>query len=159
MIDVFLGFGGNIGDAVATIVRAQKLIAELDGVCKMQSSRLYLTSAVSDIPQADYINGVCRLSTDLPLKVLWKALQQIERDLGKVAKAKNEPRIIDIDILFYGDERFQDHELTIPHPHWKERLFVLVPLSELIYRDDIQSRIKELMALGQDRIELKEKNI
>lgn len=63
---------------------------------------------------------------------VFQMTQEIERELGKVAKPKTASRPFDIDILFYGDHHFQDPHLTIPHPRWKERLFVLVPLHDLV---------------------------
>jgi 2-amino-4-hydroxy-6-hydroxymethyldihydropteridine diphosphokinase len=61
-------------------------------------------------------------------------LQQVERLLGKVDKPKEAPRVIDLDILFFGMEIHRDKKLEIPHPSWMERLFVLIPLSDLVRR-------------------------
>ena len=70
-----------------------------------------------------------------PLKLLFtiqKKLQAIEQRIGKSSKAKDAPRVIDIDILLFGLERLSQYDLTIPHPCWKERLFVIQPLSDLV---------------------------
>lgn len=128
---VYLGLGGNIGNSAAVIQHACAMIQSIEGVCHFEVSRLYQTAPVSDIPQADYINAVCRFDTELALADLWGHLQAIEKKLGKVKKAKNEPRVIDVDILFFGNEYYDQEGLQIPHPRWKERLFVLEPLKDL----------------------------
>lgn len=129
--EVYLGLGGNIGDSAAVIRRACGLIAALDGTRDFRMSRLYLTAPVSDLPQADYVNGACGFETSLSLPALWSQLQAIEISLGKQDKPKNAPRIIDIDILFFGRDCCDHMGLQIPHPRWHERLFVLVPLRDL----------------------------
>ena len=128
---VYLGLGGNIGPADQTINSAVDCIRELRGVFNLRVSRLYQTKPISDIPQDLFVNAVCKFETCLPASTLFRRLEQIERDLGKFPKAKNEPRPIDIDLLFYGNVTYDNGYLQIPHPRWKERLFVLVPLKEL----------------------------
>jgi 2-amino-4-hydroxy-6-hydroxymethyldihydropteridine diphosphokinase len=128
---VYLGLGSNIGDSVDTVWHACQAIEAIDHVYDFVVSRLYQTAPVSDIPQPDYINAVCRFDTDFAVIELWERLQAIEKMLGKIDKAKNAPRVIDIDILFYGSDSYDNAGLQIPHPRWKERLFVLVPLCDL----------------------------
>src|SRR5205814_6337226 len=96
-----------------------------------QVSKLYLTSPVSEIPQPHYTNAACVFQTSLSAHQLFPALQTIEQKHGKTPKAKNAPRVIDIDLLFFGHESYQEEHLQIPHPRWRERLFVLVPLVDL----------------------------
>jgi 2-amino-4-hydroxy-6-hydroxymethyldihydropteridine diphosphokinase len=152
MKEVFLGLGGNIGAVTETLRKAEVLIRALPQVSQVCFSRLYQTSPVSDIPQDDYINCVCRLFTDLRPEKLFLLLQGIENQLGKIKKAKNEPRTIDIDVLLFGDEVIHTEELEIPHPRWRDRLFVLVPLAE--FMDEVQPRIQELQKTSNDRVEL-----
>ena len=128
---VFLGVGGNIGDSIATVTETLRRIAALDAVSRFQASQLYDTTPVGAVPQGHYINAACRFATTLPLEALHEALQVIERDLGKVPKPKDHPRVIDIDILLYGTEWTMTPMLEVPHPRWKERLFVVQPLSDL----------------------------
>ncbi|MDP1835621.1 MAG: 2-amino-4-hydroxy-6-hydroxymethyldihydropteridine diphosphokinase [Chlamydiales bacterium] len=131
--EVFLGFGGNIGDTKAVLTQAIDLIRELPLVYNVMSSQFYLTSPVSDIPQAPYINAVCRLETSYSPTELLGCLQDLEGLFGKdmMPKVKNAPRVLDIDILFFGQQRIVAPGLEIPHPRWQERLFVLRPLSDL----------------------------
>ena len=140
MFNVFLGLGSNVGDSIAIVRGATGSIAEIPGVYDLKSSRLYRTSPVSDIAQPDFINGAVQLSTTLSAGQLLTALQDVERRWGKLPKPKNAPRPIDIDIIFFGHEQHETPELQVPHPAWKERLFVLIPLLDLTttvsYPDD-----------------------
>jgi 2-amino-4-hydroxy-6-hydroxymethyldihydropteridine diphosphokinase len=128
---VYLGLGSNIGNRIAIIEKAILAISKLPGVELLKASRLFVTTPVSDIPQSDYVNAACKLQTSLSAEELFKKLQKIELELGKQQKAKNAPRVIDIDILFFGNTYCETAGLQIPHPRWKERLFVLMPLSDV----------------------------
>ena len=130
--EVYVGIGGNIGNSYLILQEALRLIKAHPGIYDLEVSRFYKTSPVSPLPQNDYVNAVCRFQTALiPIQVL-KILQDIEKMLGKKPKPKEAPRIIDCDILFFGDLSVSTQELQIPHPSWRERLFVLAPLSELV---------------------------
>lgn len=129
---VCLGLGSNLGDSYGTIVKAFLKISSLPEVFQPNLSRLYRTTPVSDIPQTDYINAVCRFQTSLHPEEIFQYLKKNETDLGKCPKPKNAPREIDIDILFFGPHYIHTSALQIPHPRWKERLFVLAPLADLI---------------------------
>jgi len=131
MKDVYLGIGGNADHTEQVMRLVLKSIAEIDGVYDVVVSSFYDTTPVSDIVQPDYINAVCKLTTSMQAHALQKHLQSIEVSFGKTPKPKNAPRIIDIDILFFGTEKHEEPDLQIPHPRWHERLFVLVPLLEL----------------------------
>lgn len=128
----YLGLGGNIGDTAAVLLAALGDIAAIDGVEDVTVSRFYETTPVSSLPQADYVNAVCRLMTTLPPSDLFRALRAIEQRYGEKLPVRNAPRVLDIDILFYGTRAYQDEVLTIPHPRWHERLFVLRPLCDLV---------------------------
>jgi len=128
---VYLGLGGNERESLTLIREALKQIERLKGVHSLRYSRFYRTRPVSPIPQEKYINAVCCLETTMDAHTLLKQLQKIECSLGKIPKPKEAPRPIDIDILFYGHEKINDDRLTVPHPLWQERLFVLAPLNDL----------------------------
>lgn len=130
--EVYIGLGGNIGDTHTVFKQALQQISEIPEVFNLSVSRFYRTKPISDIPQGDYLNAVCRFQTNLEAKNLLQYLQAIETRLGKKSKAKNEPRIIDLDILLFGVELHQNKDLEIPHPHWHKRLFVLIPMAELV---------------------------
>lgn len=150
MSKVFIGVGANLGDPKETIAKAKELLLQEPAITDFVSSRLYLTVPISDIPQSDYINCVWSFSTQLSPRELFEILQDIEKKLGKIDKPKNAPRLIDLDILLYGEINYNGHELTIPHPRWKERGFVLIPLAELAETIKVaegkELNIKELIA-------------
>lgn len=129
--EVFVALGGNIGDTQTVLQEALAQIGQLSQVNSLKSSRFYITTPVSEIPQKDYLNAVCAFKTSFSAEELLLALQQIETRLGKIQKAKDAPRIIDLDILFFGLESHATPTLEIPHPKWRERLFVLTPLCDL----------------------------
>lgn len=132
LTEVYLGIGGNIGDSYTILNQALQQIKILGEVQDLAISRFYLTSPVSKIPQDEYVNAACRFKTSLNARELLLQLQKIETGLGKAPpKLKDAPRTIDLDILLFGLETYQDKDLIIPHPRWKERLFVLVPLIDL----------------------------
>lgn len=138
---VYVGLGGNVGNSAQILQTALNQIAAISGVQDLQTSKFYQTTPVSDIPQRDFLNAVCRFKTILEPELLLRQLQTIEKGLGKIPKAQNEPRPIDLDILFYGNKKFKSTHLKIPHPAWKNRLFVLIPLSELVSMISVESEI------------------
>lgn len=128
---VYLGIGGNIGDTLSVLKHTLALISSLPGLKDFEVSSFYKTAPVSDIPQPDYLNAACRFKTELNARQLMGLLQAIEKSQGKFPKPKNVPRIVDIDILFFGIESHAAPDLEIPHPRWSERLFVVIPLLDL----------------------------
>lgn len=136
MDKVYVGLGGNIGDAASTITAAAVAIQALPQIEAFNISRYYLTTPVSPIPQNHYVNAVCSFNTSQELVPLFGELQKIEQNLGKGVKRKDAPRIIDLDLIFYGTVNFKGSdlngiELRVPHNDWKNRLFVLLPLLDL----------------------------
>lgn len=130
--DVFLGLGGNIGDTKAVLLKAVDIMRTFPLVSDVLVSSFYLTSPVSEIPQAPYINAVCRFRTEYSLAALFEKLQRLEAMFSLRSKQKNAPRVLDIDILFFDKQAFNSPKLEVPHPRWKERLFVLRPLADLV---------------------------
>jgi len=132
MEDCFISLGGNIGDTFSIMEQTVLTIASNKNIKNLISSRLFQTSPVSPIPQGDYLNAVCRFRTDLTPLELFTFLQSVEMSMGKANKPKFAPRVIDIDLLFYGSFSIQHEQLTIPHPAWHQRLFVMTPLADLV---------------------------
>jgi len=129
--DVYIGLGGNIGNTSSILRSAIRSLATLPEVADLKLSHFYKTSPISDLEQSPYVNAVCKFKTTLSASHLLEKLQQIEKEHGKCPKPKNAPRTLDLDILFYGSEYHDTVELEIPHPRWRERLFVLIPLADL----------------------------
>jgi 2-amino-4-hydroxy-6-hydroxymethyldihydropteridine diphosphokinase len=128
---IFLGLGSNVGDRTANIERACRLIGEIDGVRVVRRSSLIETAPVGYKDQPDFINAVVEIGTSLAPRELLEAVKEIERRMGRIPAPRYAPRVIDIDILLFGDRVIDEPGLTIPHPRMHERRFVLGPLAEI----------------------------
>ena len=129
---VYLSLGGNIGNAFLCLKQALALLSfEQHAIASLKISHFYQTSPLQVESLNWFVNAACSFSTNLSIQEIFKLTQNIEKQLGKIEKPKNADRPIDIDILFYGNHFYRNHELDIPHPRWKERLFVLIPLLDL----------------------------
>ncbi len=129
MKQVFLGLGTNIGDRMANLHEAR---TALEAFAKIKAiSSVYETAAWGFEDQAAFLNQVIDIETDLsPYKLLCK-LKKVEASIGRVESFRWGPRLIDLDILFYGKRIVVLPMLTIPHKNLHNRAFVLVPLAEL----------------------------
>lgn len=128
---VYIGLGGNIGDTYAILNNAINDLKGVPGVVDVETSGFYRTPPVSTVPQDDFVNAVCRFKTTMDHYTLLRHMQDIEVKNGKVPKPKDAVRPLDLDLLFYEGVCCEDPLLEIPHPRWKYRLFVLIPLSDL----------------------------
>lgn len=131
---VYLSLGSNLGDRVAYIQQAVKLLQANNAVTLVRSSTLYETEPWGNRQQDWFINAVVEIKTQLSPFELLKHCQNIETQLGRVREGVPRwgKRTMDIDILFYGDEIINTPELTVPHKYLQDRAFTLVPLLELI---------------------------
>lgn len=130
--EVYVALGSNLGDRLGYINEAINRLKIIETVKDLEVSNYYQTVPVSDVPQGLYINAVCRMKLSIQPLELLKKLKQIENDLGRIRTVKNGPRTIDLDILLYGKIFVDLENLTIPHKRFKERLFVMKPLSDLV---------------------------
>ena len=125
-----MGLGSNLGNREENITIAiQKLEEKAIKIDK--KSALYETPPWGVKNQPLFLNLVLKAETNLLPEMLFAAIKDIEKDLGRKKGIKWGPRMIDIDILFYGQEIIETPELTIPHPQLHRRAFVLVPLAEI----------------------------
>lgn len=132
MAVAYIGIGSNVGDRVAFNRRAVTELEGIEGVGVSATSSLYETSPVGGPPQRSFVNMVVRIETGIGPRPLLEACQQIETSLGREpASIRWGPRVVDLDILTYGDEKLNEPDLEIPHPRMTERRFVLVPLLEI----------------------------
>lgn len=129
-INVFLSLGSNMGERRANLRTAATLIEKEIGKI-VKSSHLYETQAWGKTDQDPFLNQVVMANTTLEPRDLLEAITRIEREMGRQRKEKWGPRIIDVDILFYGKRVIRDKGLEIPHPELHERAFVLVPMMEI----------------------------
>ena len=128
----WLGLGGNQGDPFARLGEALERLARVDGIELLRSSSFYRTPPWGDVAQDDFLNAVAEVETSLEPLELLAATRSIEDDMGRRRDERRwGPRIIDIDLLLYGDRPYSAGGLEIPHPRMHERAFVLVPLAEL----------------------------
>ena len=127
--DVYLGLGGNLGDPPETFRHALHQLAEHTKIIGV--SKLYRSKPYGYPDQPDFYNAAARISTDLTPLDLLARLQGIEQTLGKKVIRENGPRIIDLDLLLYGDETLDLPDLQLPHPGILLRDFVLRPLHDL----------------------------
>lgn len=128
---VFIGLGSNVGKKRQNLRIAGNEIRALPGVELVSISSFYLTSPWGKTDQEEFVNQVMAIATEMPPRELLRHLQNIEIKMGRQRNEKWGPRIIDLDILVYGDEVVDSQELKIPHPYMRQRLFVLVPLQEI----------------------------
>ena len=131
MQKTILHIGSNVGDAKANLDRCVELIKERIGEC-MSLSSIYLTQAWGLEDQNDFLNQALEISTTLGLELVLEKCIEIEAEMGREKNVKWGPRIIDIDIIFYGEEVMESTSLTVPHPRMHNRNFVLYPLAEII---------------------------
>jgi len=127
----FVGVGSNMNDPASQCLQALSRISETSGVNLLRRSSLYKTEPVGITDQDWFINTVAEIRTVLTPHDLFNALQIIENDMGRIRDKKWESRIIDLDILLYGQDVIQDEDLVVPHPELQNRRFVLVPLCEI----------------------------
>ncbi len=144
MAQAILALGSNEGNPKGNLDRA---VAALSAVGTVGEIAPYILSKPEGYSQqADFVNTVLVLQTDLAPMPLLRTLKQLEKDLGRVPTFPNGPRVIDIDILFYDDKiLFEDtpeYTLFIPHPRLHEREFVLKPLSYIL-PDFVHPKLQE----------------
>ncbi|MDR1247025.1 MAG: 2-amino-4-hydroxy-6-hydroxymethyldihydropteridine diphosphokinase [Clostridiales Family XIII bacterium] len=129
MSRIYLGLGTNLGDTESNLEQALYCLSEKITILKKSS--LYETEPVGFKDQPWFLNMVVEAETDLSPNGLLRFVQSTEKRMKRVKTIVNGPRIIDIDILLYDDERVDAEGLIIPHPRMTERAFVMVPLREI----------------------------
>jgi 2-amino-4-hydroxy-6-hydroxymethyldihydropteridine diphosphokinase len=128
---VGFGLGSNLGDKLDNINKAIALLKQR-GVAKLTIvSRIYRTPPWGVLDQGDFANACAIGETRLSPYELLAAVKKIEADMGRAPTRRWGPRLIDIDILFLGDQTLDDPELTLPHKELLGRGFVLAPLAEI----------------------------
>lgn len=130
MYRVFLLLGTNVGDRLRNLEEALRLINERTGQLVRKSS-VYRTAAWGKTDQPDFYNQVAELLTRLQAEELLREVLNIERDMGRQRTEKWGERVIDIDILFFGNLQIEHDGLSVPHPQIAYRRFTLVPLAEI----------------------------
>ena len=132
-VTTYLGLGGNLGDRLAALTEALALLDATPGMRRVTCSSVYETEPWGVTEQPNFLNLAAAYETTLAPVDLLAACQSVEARVGRTASYRWGPRLIDIDILLYGDRVVESAEpdLRIPHPRLTERAFALVPLAEI----------------------------
>ena len=127
----YLGLGTNLGDRESYLAQALKELVGLPTIEIAAVSSIYETAPVGLTDQPDFLNLVVSVRTTLSPRELMDALLHIENKMGRVRTVRWGPRVIDLDLLLFGDVRVEVPGLSVPHPRLRERSFVLIPLAEI----------------------------
>lgn len=127
----YIGIGSNLGNALKNCQHAAESLSLAKEIEITRVSSFYKTDPVGIENQNLFINAVVEIKTALSACNLFQTLQNIEKNMGREREVKGGPRIIDLDLLFYGQEVIQDADLIVPHPEIQKRRFVLEPLCEI----------------------------
>ena len=132
-VTTYLCLGGNLGDRMAALTEGLRLLDVTPGMCRTVCSSVYETEPWAVADQPNFLNLVAAYETTLSPADLLAACKVVEEEVGRVASYRWGPRLIDVDILLYGDEVVDSAEpdLLIPHPRMAQRAFALVPLAEI----------------------------
>ncbi len=131
MMMSYLGLGSNLGDRAKNIQQALRDLASLPTIRVTAVSSFYETAPVGITDQPDFVNAVAAIETSLTPEELLDAVLTVEIKQGRVRTQRWGPRVIDVDVLTYGNDRRLTPSLTLPHPRLEERAFVIVPLAEI----------------------------
>lgn len=130
MRGVYLGLGTNLGDREENLAQALSLISQNIGAV-VKKSTVIETEPWGHLDQPDFLNMVIEVETDLQPMELLSQCKDIEKTLGRMESGRWAARIIDVDILLYGEVKMNTETLTIPHKFMFERDFVMIPLKEI----------------------------
>ena len=125
----YLSLGSNLGDRAANLQEAIRRLGDIGKVRKVSS--FYETEPVEFTEQPWFLNCAVDMETEKSAHELLREMLAIEQAMGRQRTQPKGPRLIDLDILLYGDEAIRDESLTVPHPSMHERRFVLEPLAEI----------------------------
>jgi 2-amino-4-hydroxy-6-hydroxymethyldihydropteridine diphosphokinase len=155
MPQVYIGVGANLGDRKSSFEFAAKSLLADDRISDLRFSPVYETEPVGSEGQPRYWNAVWSFVTELSPQDLLQRMHEIEARAGRQRITKNEARVLDLDILFYGNKTCEKKDCIIPHPRLHKRAFVLVPFCDLapefmhpVLKKTIRVLLNELSAKG-----------
>ena len=156
MNTAYLLMGGNLGDRKKNLETARELLTRQCGPVTKTSS-IYETAPWGKTDQPDFLNQAVEIKTELNARQLMRRILKIEKMMGRNRSEKYDPRIIDIDILLFNDERHNYRLLKLPHPELQNRRFALLPLCEIAGEKThpvLQKTMAELLAECPDKLEV-----
>ncbi len=147
-----IALGTNLGDRAANLVNALERIGMLGRV--VATSSVYETAPQGKVDQEPFYNAVALVETDLDPVELVGRLLHIEREMGRVRGPRWGPRLIDLDLILYGDRIIRTPSVEVPHPRYRQRRFVLEPLVEVWpdARDSDGTPVAELLEAVSDQV-------
>jgi 2-amino-4-hydroxy-6-hydroxymethyldihydropteridine diphosphokinase len=154
-MNIIILLGSNLGNRLANLKQAIASIASFSTI--LQQSNIYQTAAWGNTDQADFLNQAIEIQTNQTAENLMHALLAIESQMGRVRLQKWEPRIIDLDIIFYESAIHTTDFIQIPHPEMQNRAFVLKPLLDLIPNFEhpiLKQNITQLWEKCPDQLEV-----
>jgi len=144
----FISIGSNLGNRAANCMEAVRRLGASTGISVVATSLLYETEPWGVTDQGPFVNSAVEIETGAEPADLLAVLKDIEADMGRVSTRKWGARLIDLDIIFYGELVVDDGRVKIPHPSMRQRAFVLVPLNEIapLYRHPVSgATVAELL--------------
>ena len=154
MNTAFFLIGGNLGNRVQHLAKARSLIHQRCGNI-IKTSSLYETAAWGEVKQAAFLNQVLMIHSFLPAVGLLNCLLAAEQKMGRVRRQKSGPRTIDIDLLFFNDDKIVAPGLEVPHPRLHLRRFVLEPMNEIapdLVHPVFDKTISQLLTICEDEL-------
>lgn len=145
----YIGLGSNLNEPKLQLKRAIGALDQLPESRISNCSSFYLSTPVGPVEQPDFVNAVCALETTLSPQQLLQQLLQLEARAGRVRDGLRwGPRILDLDLLLFGQEIINEEDLVVPHPHLCQRAFVLIPFAEIAPETPIPARglVKQCLA-------------
>lgn len=150
---VAIAFGSNIGDRYKAVSNAFMLIEE-NGMRILHKSEIYETEPYGYKDQPPFVNGALLVETEFSCREVLTRLLSIEKDLGRIREFRWGPRTIDLDIIFFNEEIYNEEDLKVPHPDLQNRVFVLKPLNDIcpeyihpIFKKSVAKMLEELNKL------------
>lgn len=152
MTTAYIGLGANLGNREKAIAEAVQCLGESAGIRVTRVAAVIETDPAGPAAQGKFLNTVCAVETELAAGDLLKQCLRIEKDLGRERNNEGQrwgPRVIDLDLLLFGEEIIAEPGLTVPHPQMHVRRFVLEPLGEIApaaVHPGLQKTAQELLA-------------
>ena len=152
-ITAYIGIGSNLGTPEKNCTKAIEKISNTKDIKIISKSSFYQTEPIGGVQQGWFINSAIGIETDLSPENLLSVLLNLELAMGRIRKEQWGPRLIDLDLLFYGNLVLENKSLTLPHPEIQNRKFILIPMSEIaenLIHPTLKKTIKTLLQESSD---------